>query len=85
MNTDWFQPYERGVYSVGAIYLTIQNLPREECYKLENILLVGIMPGPCEPKLTMNSFLAPLVLELKEAWEKGFSFTTHDKSTVTVK
>ena len=23
---DWFQPFERNVYSLGAIYLTIQNL-----------------------------------------------------------
>ena len=30
LNVDWF---ERGVYSVGAIYLTIQNLPRDERYK----------------------------------------------------
>jgi len=85
LNTDWFQPYERGVYSVGVIYLTVQNLPREDRYKLENILLVDIIPGPSEPKLTINSFLAPLVLELKEAWEKGFSLTIHDKSMVTVK
>ena len=45
MNVDWFEPYERGVYAVGVIHLTIQNLPREEYYKLENILLVGIIPG----------------------------------------
>lgn len=25
VNVDWFEPYERGVYSVGVIYLTIQN------------------------------------------------------------
>lgn len=85
MNVDWFEPYERSVYSVGAIYLTIQNLPREERYKPENIILVGIIPGPSEPKLSINSYLTPLVIELQEAWEKGLTITMHDKSTVTVK
>ena len=50
VNVDWFQPYERGVYSVGAIYLTIQNLPHDERYKTENIILVGVIPGPKEPE-----------------------------------
>ena len=35
---------------------------------MENIILVGIIPGPKEPKLTMNSFLYPMVEELKELW-----------------
>lgn len=56
-------------YSVGAIYLIIQNLPRCMRYKRENVILVGLIPGPKEPKLTMNSFLQPLVHELKELWE----------------
>lgn len=55
-------------YSVGAIYLVIQNLPQTVRYKKENIILVGIIPGPQEPKLTMNAFLRPLVEELKEFW-----------------
>jgi len=85
LNIDWFEPYKRSVYSVGAIYLSIQNLPREDRYKPENILLVGIIPGPSEPKLNINSYLAPLVLELKEAWDKGLTITSYDKTTVTVK
>ena len=35
LNVDWFQPFERDVYSVGAIYLTIQNLPRKIRHKPE--------------------------------------------------
>ncbi len=45
---DWFQPFVRTEYSVGAIYLTVQNLPRNERYKEENVLLVGILPGPTQ-------------------------------------
>ena len=55
-------------YSVGAIYLVIQNLPRNVRYKKENIILVGIIPGPKEPKGSVNSFLRPLIEELKEFW-----------------
>ena len=55
-------------YSVGAIYLVIQNLPRSVRYKKQNIILVGLIPGPKEPKFTINSFLYPLVEELKELW-----------------
>ena len=85
MNVDWFEPYERGVYSVGVIYLIIQNLPREERYKLENIVLVVIILGPKEPKLTINIFLSPLVIDLNEAWINGFTLASHTKAMVTVK
>ena len=50
LNVDWFQPFEHGIYSVGAIYLTLQNLPRNKRYKTENLILIGIIPGPREPK-----------------------------------
>lgn len=68
LNIDWFQPFTRSIYSTGAIYLTIQNLPRSERYKSQNVILVGVIPGPREPKLTTNSYLTPLVEELKEFW-----------------
>ncbi|KAG1436613.1 hypothetical protein G6F56_013482 [Rhizopus delemar] len=30
LNVDWFQPYKGTQHSTGAIYLTIQNMPRDE-------------------------------------------------------
>lgn len=72
-------------YSVGAIYLAIQNLPREERYKEENIILVGVLPGPSEPKLTVNSYLAPLVRDLKEAWLNGLKVKTSDSTEITIR
>ena len=54
------------------MYLTVQNVPRNVRHKPENIFLVGIMPGPHESSLTVNSYLTPLVLELQEAWTIGF-------------
>ena len=55
INVDWFQPFVHTEYSLGAIYLTIQNLPRELRYKEDNILLVGLLPGPSEPILPVSS------------------------------
>ena len=67
LNIDWFNPYEHTQYSIGAIYLTILNLPRDERYKIENTILVGLIPGPTEPK-RINCFLNPLVDELLQLW-----------------
>ena len=77
INCDWFQPFANTQYSVGAIYLTILNLPRQERYRLENIILVGVIPGPKEPKLTLNPLLAPFVEELQSAFN-GWPLTIND-------
>ena len=85
LNVDWFQPFIHTQYSVGAIYLTVQNLPRNQRYKDENIILVGIIPGPSEPSLTMNSYLAPLVQELKQAWDTGLIVKTASNLSITIR
>ena len=85
MNVDWFQPFERGVYSLGAIYLTVQNLPRTERYKPSNLILVGIIPGPSEPSCNINSYLTLLVLELQEAWNTGLTVLSPHGIPITIK
>ena len=85
LNVDWFQPFERSVYSVGAIYLTVLNFPRDIRYKPENIILVGIIPGPTEPKYTINSFLTPLVVDLQKAWTDGFQLLTNYNDSIRVR
>lgn len=89
MNIDWFSPFKHGRYSVGAIYLTIQNLPSSVRNRPENIVLVGIIPGPGEPHLTLNSYLAPLMDELLSAWTNGMEITVSNakgrKTSVTVR
>ena len=85
LNVDWFQPFSHLEYSVGVIYLTIQNLPRSERFKERNVLLVGVIPGPSEPSLTMNSYLGPLVEELKEGWDVGFNIAISKIATVIVR
>ncbi len=49
LNIDWFQPYKHGQYSVGVMYLAIMNLPLSIRLKRENIILLGLIPGPKEP------------------------------------
>ena len=85
MNVDWFEPFERGVYSTGVIYLAILNLPRNERYKPENVIVIAIIPGPKEPKKTINPNLMPLVYELQDVWEHGITVKSHNNSSVTIK
>ena len=85
LNVDWFQPFKHTQYSVGAIYVTIQNLPRRERYKPENIVLIGIIPGPKEPSLTIDSYLQPLVNELNEYYTEGFLALTPFNTRIRIR
>lgn len=76
LNIDWFEPYKHLTYSVGVIYLTVMNLPLTVRYKRENVLLVGIIPGPHEPSHDINSFLMPLVEDLLSFWD-GVELDVH--------
>ena len=61
LNMDFFKPYKHvNNYSMGAIYCVLMNLPRAIRYKPENMLLIGLIPGPKEPDHDINSFLNPL-------------------------
>ena len=73
LNIDWFQPFKHSVYSVGALYIRIMNLPRSVRFKPENVILVGLIPGPHEPRLNINSYLQPLVAELNQLFTNGLS------------
>ena len=44
------------------------NLPREIRFKRENVIIVGLIPGPTEPPEVINSYLRPLVCELLKLW-----------------
>ena len=68
LSIDWFRPCKHTEYNIGAIYLTIMNLPRDIRFRQENVLLIGLITGPKEPKHNMNCYLASLVQELIELW-----------------
>ncbi|OAD66379.1 hypothetical protein PHYBLDRAFT_102019, partial [Phycomyces blakesleeanus NRRL 1555(-)] len=60
------------------------NLPREERYKVENMVLVGLIPGPKEASTNeMNYYLRPLVDELMDLY-KGISIDIHSCPGVLV-
>ena len=73
---DGFNPFimkEAGKkVSVGAIYMVLLNLPVDIRYQVENMFLVGIIPGPAEPSLEqINHILEPLVDDLLQLWDPG--------------
>jgi hypothetical protein len=69
INLDWFQPYDGTIHSTGVIYAAICNLPRDIRFKRENLLILGILPGPNEVSLhKINHYLAPIVNELESLW-----------------
>ena len=64
INVDWFQPFKRrNDRSVGAIYLVLLNLPREQRFKWENIIVAGIIPEMSKEPKSLNTFLSPIVAE----------------------
>ena len=69
LNIDWFNPFDEAQYSVGAIYLVVHNLPRSMRFKTENIVLIGLIPGPAEPSKTVNTYLVPLVNDLLKLYD----------------
>ncbi|GBC48175.2 hypothetical protein GLOIN_2v1775288 [Rhizophagus irregularis DAOM 181602=DAOM 197198] len=69
LNLDWFQPYDSTIYSIGVIYAAICNLPRDIRFRRENLLTLGILPGPKEVSLhKVNHYLVPIVNELETLW-----------------
>ena len=69
LNIDWFQPFERTQYSIGVIYLVIQNLTRSVRFKPENIIIVSTIPGLKEPSCDdLNPYLDLLVSDLLKLW-----------------
>ena len=60
------------------------NLPRNECFKEENVILVGMIPGPQEPTKHINSFLAPNVHDMK-VLSDGVNAHLSDNGLVTIR
>lgn len=76
LNMDGFNPRgnrEAGKkVSIGGIYMICYNLPPSLRYKMENVYLVGVIPGPNAPSdHEINYFLEPLIDEMLELWKHG--------------
>lgn len=73
---DWFNPYTnkeaQKKWSIGAIYLICLNLPWHLRFSIENVCVVGIIPGPHEPSLDQaNHFINPVITAFQEMWDPG--------------
>ena len=66
---DWFKPFKRSEYKVAALMLTVLNLPCQDRFRKKWTMIVGIIPGPSEPKLRINTFLKSLVDDLLSLWK----------------
>ena len=67
---------------MGVLYLAVENLSRELRFKRENILIVGIIPGPSEPSMNINSYLEPLIDELELLWDGVAVMINGQKKTI---
>ena len=64
LNVDWFKPFKHSQYKVSAIMMTVLNLPRSKRFKSKWTMILGVIPGPKEPKGNINTFLKPIVDDL---------------------
>lgn len=85
LNLDWYEPFKGTNYSMGAIYITVLNLPREERYLTHNMILVGVLPGPKQTsREQLQGALAPLMAELNILF-KGVQAPLADQSLVMLR
>ena len=79
LSVDFFNPFTNKQVgkqvSFGIISVVCLNLPVSMRYKPENMFLVGVIPGPKEPWLTLKHYLSPIVNEFLEFWDPGVHFS----------
>lgn len=80
LNMDGFNPLQNKHagknISTGGMYMVCLNLPPALRYKVENMFLVGVIPGPSGPSLhQINHILRPLVTDLLDLWHQGVYLT----------
>ena len=64
--------------------MAIMNLPRLVRFKRENLLLLGLIPGPSEPPKTIDTYLAPVVNDLLLLWQ-GVQFQHGHSYTLSIR
>ncbi|CUA70931.1 Elongator complex protein 1 [Rhizoctonia solani] len=65
LSTDGFAPFDTNETSSWPIILFNYNLSPAIRFRLENIICVGVIPGPNQPK-EINTFIEPLIEELED-------------------
>ncbi|XP_015168116.1 uncharacterized protein [Solanum tuberosum] len=79
--SDGFQPFRNSKtsHSIWPVVLIPYNLPPWLCMKQENFIFSMLILGPNGPGDAIDTYLQPLIEELKELWEVGIE--TYDAST----
>ncbi|XP_020243280.1 uncharacterized protein LOC109821506 [Asparagus officinalis] len=77
---DGFQPFTNSKvsYSIWPVLLVPYNLPPWMCMKQSNFILSMLIPGLTGPGDAIDTYLQPLIEELKELWASGVQ--TYDVS-----
>lgn len=80
-NYDSLNPYGNRAagksVKIGGMYMACLNLPRPLRFLVENVYLVGVVPGPDAPSTSeINHYLRPLINDLIDLWHHGL-FLTH--------
>jgi hypothetical protein len=84
MSLDGVQVTNMRHHEVTPVILINLNLPPGERYKIENILVSMVIPGPNKPK-ELDTFLQPLVEEMKQLDHGIKAFDAYTKSAFTLK
>ena len=77
--TDGVQIFRSSKFSIWAFILVILELPFEERYKLENIILVGLWFGEKKPQ--PNIFLEPFLESFRNLYKNGIEIFVKDLNT----
>ena len=67
LSSDGFTPFavSAAPYSCWPVFVTPYNLPPEMCMTSPYIFLTCIIPGPSNPKSSIDVFLQPLLMSYK--------------------
>jgi hypothetical protein len=63
LSTDGFAPFKKRKSTAWPLIIFNYNLPPDICFHLDNVLPLGVIPGPKKPH-DADSFLWPLLKEL---------------------
>ncbi|VDB92079.1 unnamed protein product [Peniophora sp. CBMAI 1063] len=80
LNIDGFNPFQMKEAgrkaTTTAMYMVCLNLPPHLRYRVENMFLVGLIPGPGSPSTSqINSILSIVVEMLLEFWKDGVAYS----------
>ncbi|KAL0561335.1 hypothetical protein IC582_001760 [Cucumis melo] len=73
LSTDGINPFGdlSSNYSCWPVITTIYNLPPWLCMRRKHLMLTMLISGSKQPGYDINTYLAPLIDDLKILWEEG--------------